>query len=62
MLYSSKLYLEKVWLETDYDIWLAHYTEQTNYEGSYKIWQLCDNGKIDGIDGLVDINVMYINN
>lgn len=62
MLYSSKLYLEKVWLETDYDIWLAHYTEQTNYEGSYKIWQLCDNGKIDGIDGFVDINVMYINN
>lgn len=62
MLYSSKLYLEKVWLETDYDIWLAHYTGQTNYEGPYKIWQLCDNGKIDGIDGFVDINVMYINN
>ncbi len=61
MLYSSKLYLEKVWLETDYDIWLAHYTEQTNYEGNYKIWQLCDNGKIDGIEGTVDINVMYLN-
>ncbi len=61
LLYSSKLYLEKVWLETDYDIWLAHYTEQTNYEGNYKIWQLCDNGKIDGIEGTVDINVMYLN-
>lgn len=62
MLYSSKLYLEKVWLETDYDTWLAHYTEQTNYEGPYKIWQLCDNGKVDGIEGPVDINVMYIDN
>ncbi len=61
MLYSSKLYLEKVWLETEYDIWLAHYTEQTDYEGNYKIWQLCDNGKVDGIEGPVDINVMYIN-
>lgn len=59
MLYSSKLYLEKIWLEMDYDIWLAHYTEQTNYEGSYKIWQLCSNGNVDGIDGFVDINVMY---
>lgn len=61
MLYSSKLYLEKIWLELDYDIWLAHYTEQTNYEGDYKIWQLCDNGKVDGIEGPVDINVMYLN-
>ena len=25
MLYSSKSYLEKIWLETDYPIWLAHY-------------------------------------
>lgn len=59
MLYSSKLYLEKVWLETDYDIWLAHYTKKTNYEGKYKIWQLCNNGKIDGINGFVDIDIMY---
>lgn len=59
MLYSSKLYLEKVWLETDYDIWLAHYTKKTDYEGKYKFWQLCSDGQVDGIDGYVDINVMY---
>lgn len=59
MLYSSKTYLENIWLETDYDIWLAHYTEKTNYQGKYKMWQLCDNGKIDGIDGHVDIDIMY---
>ncbi len=59
MLYSSKTYLENIWLETDYDIWLAHYTEKTNYQGKYKMWQLCDNGKIDGIDGPVDIDIMY---
>ncbi len=61
MLYSSKSYLEKIWLETGYDIWLAHYTNQTNYQGSYKMWQMCDNGKIEGINGNVDINVMYLN-
>lgn len=59
MLYSSKNYLEKIWLETGYDTWLAHYTEQTNYQGKYKFWQLCNNGRVDGIDGNVDIDIMY---
>ena len=59
MLYSSKNYLEKVWFKTKYPIWLAHYTEQTNYGGEYKFWQLCSNGRIPGINGNVDVNVMY---
>ena len=61
MLYSSKNYLEQIWLETNYDTWLAHYTEETNYEGNYLMWQLCENGKVDGIKGNVDIDVMYQN-
>lgn len=59
MLYSSKSYLEKVWFNTGYDVWLAHYTEQTSYKGDYKYWQLCSNGKVDGISGNVDINIYY---
>lgn len=59
MLYSSKNYLEKIWLETGYDTWLAHYTEQTDYQGKYKFWQLCNNGRVDGIDVNVDIDIMY---
>lgn len=58
-LYSSKNYLEKVWYDTGYDIWLAHYTEQTSYQGDYTYWQMCSNGKVDGISGYVDINIMY---
>lgn len=60
MLYSSKSYLEYIWLDTDLDIWLAHYTKQTTYKGKYKFWQLCDNGKVDGINGNVDIDIMYL--
>ncbi len=60
MLYSSKNYLERLWLPTKYDTWLAHYTNQTNYKGDYKYWQLCDDGKIDGIQGNVDIDIMYL--
>lgn len=59
MLYSSKYYLENIWFDTDYDIWLAHYTDKTNYEGNYKYWQLTSTGKVEGIKGPVDINVMY---
>lgn len=59
MLYSSKTYLDHIWLPTKYDIWLAHYTTKTTYQGNYKLWQLCDNGKIDGIENQVDIDVLY---
>ena len=60
-LYSSKYYLENIWTEEKHNVWLAHYTSDTNYKGKYNIWQLCSNGKIDGINGDVDINVMYLN-
>ncbi len=59
MLYSSKNYLEKVWFETKYPVWLAHYTDQTTYQGEYKYWQLCSNARIPGIYGNVDVNIMY---
>lgn len=58
-LYSSKKYLENVWLDTGYDTWLAHYTKKTNYQGDYKYWQMCSNGRVDGINADVDINIMY---
>lgn len=59
MLYSSKTYLEHIWFETDYDVWLAHYTDKTNYAGNYQYWQMTSNGKIEGIKGLVDVNIFY---
>lgn len=60
MLYSSKYYLEEIWYPTKYKTWLAHYTKETNYQGKYMVWQICSNGKIDGIpDSLVDIDIMY---
>ena len=60
MLYGSKKYLESVWNNSNnYPVWLAHYTEKTNYSGSYKIWQISETGIIDGITGYVDIDVMY---
>lgn len=60
MLYSSKFYLESIWTnKLEYPVWLAHYTSKTNYEGNYKMWQICNNGRIDGINGDVDIDILY---
>ena len=58
MFYASKNCLEKLWVYIEHDIWLAHYTEKTNYEGDYLLWQFTNVGKISGIDGNVDIDLM----
>jgi len=60
MIYGSKNYLENVWeINDESSVWLAHYTDQTTYQSSYRFWQLSDVGVIAGINGYVDINVMY---
>ena len=59
MIYGSKWYLENVWLKNNYDTWVAHYTEKTDYKGNYILWQLCSDVIIDGIDGYVDFDIYY---
>ena len=62
MLYSSKYYLENIWQAKEFDtVWLANYTEATEYKGKYKYWQMCNTGIVDGINGDVDINIKYNN-
>ena len=60
MLYGSKYYLINVF-STDKTVWLAHYTNKTDYEGKYYIWQMCNDGKVSGINGYVDIDILYKN-
>ena len=63
VLYSSKNYLEKIWDTMDHDVWLAHYTDKTDYEGEYIMWQLTSGGVIPGItDNTVDVDILYRNN
>ncbi|MDO4396110.1 MAG: glycoside hydrolase family 25 protein [Clostridia bacterium] len=44
---------------TDYDLWLAHYTDATEFSGKFVMWQYTDSGRIDGIDGYVDQNLYF---
>lgn len=43
----------------DYDFWLAHYTDSTDYKYKFKVWQYSDSGIVDGIDHKVDLNIIF---
>lgn len=61
MLYSSKNYLVNYWLKKDYPVWLAHYTNKTDYTGDYFCWQRTSLAKISGItENTVDFDICYI--
>ncbi|MCR5250427.1 MAG: hypothetical protein K6E50_07465 [Lachnospiraceae bacterium] len=61
-LYNSKYYLDTVWANRgNHQIWLAHYVSSTNYQGNYFMWQHGCTGRIDGINGDVDLDVLYNN-
>lgn len=62
MLYASKSAVDYYWdfdKIAEYDFWLAHYVERTNYGGAYSMWQYSNTGKVSGIKGNTDLNISY---
>lgn len=69
--YYAGVYANKNWLtnylDTDkleangIDVWLAHYTTQTDYKGPHTMWQYSSTGTVNGITGNVDLNYCYVN-
>lgn len=53
----------KSYLDADrvkrFDLWLAHWTDKTNYAGAYGMWQNSSSGKVNGINGNVDTDFAY---
>ena len=42
-----------------YDKWVAQWGTECTYEKDYVMWQFTDSGKVDGIEGNVDLNKYY---
>jgi len=42
-----------------YDKWFAYYNSDFYYPYAYQVWQYSDNGKVNGIDGEVDMNISF---
>lgn len=38
--------------------WVAHYSSQCGYEGTYQMWQATNQGAVAGVQGPVDINFL----
>ena len=40
-------------------LWLANHTTKTDYKGEYEFWQCSATGRVDGIEGDVDLNFWF---
>ena len=70
--YTPMVYANKSMLESQlnasnitsqgYRIWLANYTTNTVYNGTFDFWQYSSTGKVNGITGNVDMNFYYTQN
>lgn len=63
MVYANKdmltNHLNASTISEKYPIWLANYTTNTTYNGTFDFWQYSSAGKVDGISGMVDMNFYY---
>lgn len=55
----AQTYLNKD-VASRYALWLAEYSPNCNYNGDYGMWQYSSTGKINGINGDVDMNYCYV--
>lgn len=52
-------YLKDAWYDTKAR-WIAQYNDECTYKGDYGMWQYSSKGKVDGIQGNVDMNYCYV--
>ncbi len=52
----KNMYLHEL---TDYDFWLAQYTDAMDYPYQVDMWQYTCEGSVPGIEGNVDINLLF---
>lgn len=65
--YEPILYGNPTWLKNDVDIskltqypvWLAHYTFSTEWPYTFRMWQFTSEGRVKGISGDVDLNLLF---
>ena len=65
--YFTGFYTMKSWCGTYLDMeklsrftfWLAHWSDKTDYNGSYGMWQYSSTGSVPGVSGNVDLDRCY---
>ncbi|MBQ8982691.1 MAG: hypothetical protein IJ079_03805 [Lachnospiraceae bacterium] len=65
--YVVGIYANKYWWTTKltgsvynkWERWVAQYYSECTYSGSYGMWQYGSDGRVNGINGNVDVNICY---
>lgn len=65
--YTVGIYSYKYWWTTkltgsiydQWERWVAQYYSECTYSGNYGMWQYGSDGRVDGIDGNVDVDICY---
>ena len=65
--YEPMIYANAKWLTTkleldrllDYEVWYADYQETPLYPYEFAMWQYREDGQVDGIEGMVDMNIWF---
>jgi len=55
--FTTKLDLSRL---TEYDKWLAQYYTKPFFPYDFQVWQYTSTGKVDGINGDVDMNISFV--
>ena len=66
--YTPMIYCNSRWFTlnldlsrlTEYDKWFAQYYNRPFFPYDFQIWQYTSAGKVDGIDGDVDLNISFV--
>lgn len=57
--YFFTTYLDYEKLGEKYTCWVAQYNDTNTYRGKYDMWQYTSSGKVNGITGNVDMDILY---
>lgn len=55
--FMKNMDLQKI---VDYDWWLSDVTDFSDFPYKYSMWQYADNGKVDGINGNVNLDISFV--
>ena len=67
--YTAGIYASRNWFNNKLDVtklsadnvtWLAEYDDKPTYGGTYQLWQYSSAGRVNGIEGNVDMNISYL--
>lgn len=59
--YFFTTYLDYQKLAEKYTLWVAQYNNINTFNGKYDMWQYTSSGKVNGIKGNVDLDILYRN-